>query len=76
MVEGFQFAKLHKNDDENFLKNIIFSDEPKFNTLGRDGKEGVWRKPVENIYQPNQHLLLNVKPSHGLRIHVFGSSLY
>lgn len=41
-----QFAKTFVNCDENFWKNIIFSDETKINLFGRDGKKQiVWRKP-------------------------------
>lgn len=40
-----QFAKTYINEDLEFWKNVIFSDESKFNIFGSDGRKYVWRKP-------------------------------
>lgn len=59
----FEFAKLHKNDDIDFWKRVIFSDESKFNIFGYDGKQRLWRKP--NAAMAIQNLLPTVKHGGG-----------
>lgn len=39
-----QFAREHRHKDFEFWKNVLFTDESKFNIFGSDGKVCVWRK--------------------------------
>ena len=39
-----KFADSHKNKTDEFWKNVVFSDESKFNIFGSDGHAKVWRK--------------------------------
>lgn len=47
------FAKKHKNEDFNFWKHVIFTDESKFNIFGSDGRQMVWRRPNEELKAQN-----------------------
>ncbi|GFT07914.1 transposable element Tc1 transposase [Trichonephila clavipes] len=40
-----EFTKTHQLKTDNFWKEVIFSDESKFNIFGSDGRRTVWRKP-------------------------------
>lgn len=40
-----EFAKSFLNKDLDFWKEVIFSDESKYNIFGSDGRKYVWRKP-------------------------------
>lgn len=40
-----QFAKTYATKPINFWKNVLWSDESKFNRFGSDGKRIVWRPP-------------------------------
>ncbi|GFV99809.1 transposable element Tc1 transposase [Trichonephila clavipes] len=40
---------------DNFWKNVIFSDESKFNIFGSDGRRTVWRKPNTALDPKNLH---------------------
>lgn len=40
-----EFAKIYVNKDLEFWKDVIFSDESKFNIFGSDGRKYVWRRP-------------------------------
>jgi transposase len=44
-----KFAKEHISKDMSFWRNILFSDESKFNFHGSDGRIFVWRKPNEEF---------------------------
>lgn len=57
------FAKEFVNKPESFWKNVIFSDESKFNLFGADGRSKVWRKPKEAFKTKN--LLPTVKHGGG-----------
>lgn len=48
-----EFAKKYINQDFNFWKKVIFSDESKFNIFGSDGKQIVWRKPNTEVQKEN-----------------------
>lgn len=48
-----QFVKDYENKDEEFWKNVIFSDESKFNLFGSDGRQMVWRKPNTALNKAN-----------------------
>jgi hypothetical protein len=39
------FAKTYLNKDKAFWRNVIFTDESKFNLFGSDGRVLVWRQP-------------------------------
>lgn len=69
MKKRLEFAKLHKSDDMSFWKNVIFSDESKYNIFGYDGKQRVWRKP--NTAMAIQNLLPTVKHG-GASVMVWG----
>ena len=42
---------MYENKDMDFWKRVLWSDEPKFNLFGTDGKVRVWREPREE-FQP------------------------
>lgn len=44
-LERRRFARRHKNTDQTFWNNVIFTDESKFNLFGPDGYKHVWRLP-------------------------------
>ncbi|GFX50594.1 transposable element Tcb2 transposase [Trichonephila clavipes] len=44
-VKRLKFAKEHILKPQQFWKEVIFSDECKFNIFGSDGRLMVWRKP-------------------------------
>ena len=45
------FARQYHNASLEFWRNVIFSDESKYNIFGSDGRLRVWRKPGE-AYNP------------------------
>ena len=49
------FAKEYVNRPIEFWKNIIFSDESKFNLFGSDGQRFVWRKPNTELQAKHVH---------------------
>lgn len=63
MAKRIDFAKLHQNDDFDYWKNVIFSNESKFNIFGYDGEKRVWRIP--NTAMDMQNLLPTVKHGGG-----------
>lgn len=48
-----QFAEDHINKEDSFWKNVLFSDESKFNIITHDGKAKVWRKPCTELELKN-----------------------
>lgn len=57
MVKRKEFAKQYKDQPLEFWKNVIFSDESKFELMNNKRREFVWRKPGE------AYKLKNLKPS-------------
>lgn len=55
------FARQHLDKDFNFWKQVIFTDESKFNIFHSDGKITVWRRPNEEFKVQN----LNSTVKHG-----------
>ena len=55
------FARQHLAKDFNFWKQVIFTDESKFNIFHSDGKITVWRRPNEEFKIQN----LNSTVKHG-----------
>lgn len=53
MEKRVEFAKRHKNNNFDYWKRVIFSDESKFNIFGYDGKQRVWRKPNKAMDMKN-----------------------
>ncbi|GFT28772.1 transposable element Tc1 transposase [Trichonephila clavipes] len=53
-VKRLKFAKEHILKPQQFWNEVIFSDEPKFNIFGSDGRRMVWRKP-NTSYPPKTH---------------------
>ena len=49
--------------DFSFGKNVIFTDESKFNIFGSDGRVNVWRKPNQEM--DAKHLRPTVKRGAG-----------
>uniref|UniRef100_A0A915ED75 Transposase Tc1-like domain-containing protein n=1 Tax=Ditylenchus dipsaci TaxID=166011 RepID=A0A915ED75_9BILA len=49
--ERLKFAKDHQNWSVNDWKNVLWSDESKFNMIGNDGK-GYVRRPVNKRFDP------------------------
>lgn len=47
------FATKHISEPADFWKNVIFSDESKFNIFGSDGQCYVWRKPNSELLPQN-----------------------
>ncbi|KAL1497932.1 hypothetical protein ABEB36_008812 [Hypothenemus hampei] len=56
------FAEEYRDKDFSFWKNVLFTDESKFNLFGSDGQHRVWRKPNEAL---KQHLRATVKHGGG-----------
>ncbi|GFU37095.1 transposable element Tc1 transposase [Trichonephila clavipes] len=56
-----EFAKEHENKDFSYWKQILFTDESKFNIFGSDGKPYVWRKSNEELHRQN----MNPTVTHG-----------
>lgn len=52
-----RFANEHESKDFSFWKNVLFTDESKFNLFGSDGRPYVWRRPNEAL------LAKNMKPT-------------
>lgn len=52
-VKRLEFAKAYVSKPLEFWKNVIFSDESKFNIFGSDGKKTVWRKPNTSLQIKN-----------------------
>lgn len=52
-AKRLEFAKNFINKDENFWKNVVFSDESKFNLFGCDGKQKIWRKKNQELLDKN-----------------------
>lgn len=46
-LKRLQYVKRYQNKEINFWKQVIWSDESKFNMFGSDGKIMVWRQPKE-----------------------------
>ncbi|GFV05152.1 transposable element Tc1 transposase [Trichonephila clavipes] len=65
-----EFAKEHENKDFSYWKQVLFTDESKFNIYGSDGKPYVWRKSNEEL--PRQNLKPTVKHGGG-SVMVWGS---
>lgn len=55
--ERLRFAKEHQSKDFSFWKNVLFTDESKFNLFGSDGRPYVWRRSNEVL------LAKNMKPT-------------
>ncbi len=64
------FALLHRNQDQDFWKRVVFTDESNFNLFGCDGKQRVWRKRNEELNPRN--LLPTIKHGGG-SVMVWGS---
>lgn len=56
-LKRLDFAKAYVSKPPEFWKNVIFSDESKFNIFGSDGKKTVWRKPNTSLQ------IKNLKPT-------------
>lgn len=65
-----EFAKTHRSKDFSFWKQVMFTDESKFNIFGSDGKPYVWRKSNEELLSRN--MKPNVKHGGGC-VMVWGS---
>lgn len=48
-----EFAREYRMKDEAFWKNVIFTDESKYNVFCSDGKVRVWRKPNTEFEKRN-----------------------
>ncbi|GFU86386.1 transposable element Tc1 transposase [Trichonephila clavipes] len=48
-----EFAKTHQLKTDNFWKEVIFSDESKFNVFGSGDRRTVWRKPNTDLDPKN-----------------------
>ena len=44
MIKRLKFAREHVDKPDLFWRNILWSDESKFNIFGSDGRRRVWRK--------------------------------
>ena len=58
-----QFAHNYAGKDFSFWKNVIFTDESKFNIFGSDGRVNVWRKLNQEM--DPKHLCPTVKHGGG-----------
>lgn len=58
-----QFAHSYAGKDFSFWKNVLFTDESKFNLFGSDGRVNVWRKPNQEMNP--KHLRPTVKHGGG-----------
>lgn len=65
-----QFARDHVNKPLSFWKNVLFSDESKFNIFGSDGRKFVWRQK-SRAFEP-KNLQPTVKHGGG-NVMVWGS---
>lgn len=65
-----EFAKKYINADELFWKQVLFTDESKFNIFGPDSRGKVWRKP--NTALDKKNLTPTVKHGGG-NVMVWGS---
>lgn len=52
-MKRLQFAKDYQNKDFSFWKDVLFTDESKFNIFGSDGKPYVWRRTNEELVSKN-----------------------
>ncbi|GFV57606.1 transposable element Tc1 transposase [Trichonephila clavipes] len=52
-LKRLEFAKEYINKPIDFWKNVIFSDESKFNIFKSDGRKLVWRKPCTAFHTKN-----------------------
>ncbi|GFV91239.1 transposable element Tcb1 transposase [Trichonephila clavipes] len=52
-LKRLEFAKEYINKLIDFSKNVIFSDESKFNIFKSDGRKLVWRKPCTDFHTKN-----------------------
>lgn len=48
-----QFAHSYAGKDFSFWKNVLFTDESKYNIFGSDGRVNVWRKPNQEMDPKN-----------------------
>lgn len=48
-----EFAKANANKPMEFWRNVLFTDESKFNIFGSDGRKLVWRKPNTELDPQN-----------------------
>lgn len=48
-----EFAKKYKNKYFEYWKNILFTDESRYNVFGSDGRQMVWRKPNTELKKEN-----------------------
>lgn len=48
-IKRIQFARDHKNKDNSFWDQVMFTDESKYNIFGCDGKGKIWRKSNEEM---------------------------
>lgn len=48
-----QFAHSYAGKDFSFWKNVLFTDESKYNLFGSDGRINVWRKPNQEMNPKN-----------------------
>lgn len=60
ILKRSDYAKKYVNKPIDFWKNVIFSDESKFNLFSSDGRRTVWRKPnsaleIKNIIPTIKH---------------------
>ena len=68
MAKGYNLLKDYENKDSAFWKNVILSDESKFNLFGSDGRQMVWRKVNK------ENLLPTVK--HGVVLWWYGAATH
>lgn len=60
-IKRLEFAKKHINQPDEFWKNVVFTDESKYNIFGSDGRRMVWRKPNTEFQFKN----INATVKHG-----------
>lgn len=48
-IKRIQFAREHKDKDNSYWNQVMFTDESKYNIFGCDGKGKVWRKSNEEM---------------------------
>lgn len=49
LAARLRFAKSFRNKPATFWRNVLWSDESKFNRFGSDGKRYVWRPPKQQL---------------------------